>query len=162
MNFKNLLFYFYFYVWLKFSYIVYVYAGRGRRSILGVIIYCSLPETCLVWLTGLWAADAILQHPISQLTWESVYSVEFSMLQAELEDSEEKGWIGPASLCFGLPLGEQVSLPCLLVTLIFYPRKMDRAFGNRESKHTPSLFRHFHPISGDRCEKTNTGSSSGR
>lgn len=66
----------------------------------------------------------------------------------------------PASLCFGLPLGEQVSLPHLLVTLISYPRKTDRAFRNHESKHILSLFRRFHQVSEDRCEKTNTGSSS--
>lgn len=90
----------------------------------------------LVWFDWLASELQMLFFSTHFPNWHGsqfiVLSGAAGMLQTELEDNEEKGWIGPAFLCFGLPLGEQASLPCLLVTLISYPRKMDRAFGNHE------------------------------
>lgn len=126
INSKNLLCYFYLYVWHECSCVGIVCACRGQRSIWGIIVYCSLPETCwLAWLTGLWGCRCTLPCPASRLTrGVIVLSVDAFILQAgplgRIKENEEGGGTGPASLRFGLQLGEESPLPHSLTTMMFW------------------------------------------
>lgn len=165
INSKNLLCYFYLYVWHECSCVGIVCACRGQRSIWGIIVYCSLPETCwLAWLTGLWGCRCTLPCPASQLTRESVHSAERRCLHlagwTTGQNKRERG--GRWNRASFSPLWFAVRWRVSAATFTRHhdvldgASKLDGAFWRPEPRHPFSLLSCYHLASGVRAEKTNT------